>query len=107
MRKFFCIALIALFASCERTPIACLNLNPTKSSYKVGEEILFSSECASNYFHIAYDFGDGDKFSIDATEGHIQKKVFKFKGTYACRVTYYSKKKKKTSFEERVVEIID
>jgi len=107
MRKYFLIALIILFAACERTPVSCLNLNPTKNSYKVGEEIIFSSECASNYHHIAYDFGDGDKFTIEAMEGHVQKKVYKFKGKYNSRITYYSKNKKKTSFEERVVEIKD
>jgi hypothetical protein len=107
MKRFLSLAILLFFASCERAPIACLNLNPTKESYKVGEEIIFSSECASNYHHIAYDFGDGDKFTIEATEGHTQKKIFKFKGNYTCRVTYYSKNKKKTSLEERGVKIID
>jgi hypothetical protein len=107
MKTYCTLLFLVLFAACERAPISCLNLRPAKAAYKVGEEIIFSSECASNYHHIMYDFGDGDKFTIEATDGHVQKKIYKFKGQYAARVTYYSKNKKKTSFEERAIEIID
>lgn len=107
MKKLIFIFFTILFCSCERQPVACLSISPAKNEYKVGEEVIFDSSCASAFTYINYDFGDGDVQTIQAEKGHKQSKIYKFKGNYTTIVTYYSKTKKKTSYEERKLVVVD
>jgi hypothetical protein len=95
------LLIIVTFSSCEKTPGACMQLVPEKDTIAVLEEISIDTRCAGFFSFIRYDFGDGESILKESKEGEIFKKVYKFKGDYILRVTFLSKSRKRTSFEER------
>ncbi len=93
--------MLLFLAACEKTPGACMQLVPEKDTLTVLEEISIDTRCAGFFSYIRYDFGDGESVLKESKEGEIIKKVYKFKGDYILRVTFLSKSRKRTSFEER------
>lgn len=95
------LLIIVVFSACEKTPGACMQLVPEKDTIAVLEEISIDTRCAGFFSYVRYDFGDGKSILKESKEGEILKKVYEYKGDFILRVTFLSKSRKKTSFEER------
>lgn len=103
----FSFIVISIHSSCTIKPFACVELDPNKETYKVNETILFDISCAADFHHISFDFGDGDKQSVDTKESSFKKeKKYPFAGEYRARIVFYSKNKKKDEFVERFIKVI-
>jgi hypothetical protein len=95
----------ALLVSCEKTPGACLLLSPEKTVYQVGEKIEVDTRCAASFSSIQYDFGTGVSEIRKTSTGELVSTSYNFTGDYIIRVTFFSKSRKKSAFEERRIVV--
>lgn len=100
MRILIIAALLAVIASCNPQPQACIST--TKTNYAIGESAIFVS-CALDAERIVWIFGDGSP----EFEGESASHTFTTAGTYQVELKALSKKDKKWDRATLLVNIAE
>ena len=100
MRTLLFISLLAIIASCNPQPQACINT--TETNYTVGATANFVS-CALDAERVVWNFGDGSS----EFEGESANHTYTNAGTYQVELKALSKKDKKWDRATLIVNVTE